>query len=338
MNTISFAIEDNKNTILFEQNKNKDNKSELTSNYILGPGDVLDISFTGLDVFDGKYPINPEGKIYLPELNLFIAEGKTVKEIQEELEFLYKEFIFNPDISIFITSYRPISIYLSGEVKKPGLYPLSPGGEINEEVGSYIFPKLYDALILGEGFKNKANLNSIEIIRKNSASQGGGKIITNIDLISLFKNGDQSKNIRIYDGDIINIKKNDKVILDQILAINRTNISPGNITVFITGNAAEPGVKLLKRGATLIQALSLSGGKRLFTGDVEFIRFNDDGSTSKKSFRYNTSAKINTANNPILMDGDLINVKRTFLGASAEIITEVTTPILTWYGLFNLFN
>ena len=104
INPISFAIENNKNTIFLEQNKNKANESEFSSNYILGPGDVLDITFLGLDIFNGKYPINPEGSINLPELNSYIAEGKTVKEINEELEFLYKEFIIKPEILIFITT------------------------------------------------------------------------------------------------------------------------------------------------------------------------------------------------------------------------------------------
>ena len=339
--TISYAFEHNlnKKEILLDDNKKQINKAELTADYILGPGDVLDISFGGLEFLNGKYPINPEGKIYLPELNLFSAEGKTVTEIIEELEFLYKEFIFNPDLEIFISTFRPISIYLSGEVKKPGLYQLSKGGKISDSgEESYILPRLYDALKLGEGFNNNANLSSIEIIRSNLISQGGGQIMTNIDLISLFKNGDQSKNIRIYDKDIINITSNEDVILDQILAVNRTNISPDFITVFITGNAVQPGAKNIRNGSSLIQALSLSGGKKLFTGNVEFIRFNGDGTTSKKEFKYNTKAKINTSNNPILMNGDLINVKRTLLGSSAEIISDVTGPILSWYGLFNLFD
>ena len=38
INPISFAIENNKNTIFLEQNKNKANESEFSSNYILNKG------------------------------------------------------------------------------------------------------------------------------------------------------------------------------------------------------------------------------------------------------------------------------------------------------------
>ena len=147
--------------------------------------------------------------------------------------------------------------------------------------GTTILPKLYDALRLGRGFNNKADLTDVEIIRRNPEDKGGGKIKTNINLISLIETGDQTLNIRIYDGDTILIPKTDVPIKDQILKINRSNISPEDITVFVTGNAVSPGAKTLKKGTSLTQAISSSGGKKLFTGNVEFIRFNYDGSTSK---------------------------------------------------------
>ena len=37
------------------------------------------------------------------------------------------------------------------------------------------------------------------------------------------------------------------------------------------------------------------------------------------------------------MDGDVINVRRTILGRSTEILREVSNPILSGYGLYNIF-
>ena len=48
------------------------------------------------------------------------------------------------------------------------------------------FPELFDVLKLGQGVTNYADLSNIEIIRKNSASQGGGKISTKIILMINF--------------------------------------------------------------------------------------------------------------------------------------------------------
>ena len=164
-----------------------------------------------------------------------------------------------------------------------------------------------------------------------------GKIQAKINLIPLINTGDQTQNIRIYDGDTIFIPKIDKIITDQIIKANRTNLSPDQIMVFMSGMEGQ-GPRTLKKGTSLVQALSYAGGKKFFTGNVEFVRFNYDGSTTKSSFRYNSNAKINSKNNPILMDGDLIKVKKTLLTSTAEIITDVTGPVLTWYGLFSLFD
>ena len=314
-----------------EQRYDYSKSQNLGSYYILGPGDVIGIKFPGLEFLSGEFSINGEGKLFLPEVGFAFAEGKTLSELNDFLVEEYQKYIFDPILEISLIAYKPLKIYLGGEIKQPGLYKL-------DFENPNIFPKLYDALRLGGGFNNRADLSSIKIIGKNPLSKGGGKIKTNINLISLIETGDQSLNIRIYDGDTITIPKADRPLKDQILKINRSNISPQEITVFVTGNAVNTGAKTLKKGTSLTQAISSSGGKKLFTGNVEFIRFNYDGSTSKSVFPYRPNAKINTKNNPILMDGDLIHIKRTLIGKTSDFAQEVTSPILGLYGLFNLFK
>lgn len=327
LNTNVFANEEISIKTNIKENSIYSNQPSAKSNYILGPGDGINIIFVGLELLNKETKINAEGNIILPEIDLVKAEGKTVEELRHFLIEKYQEYIYDPVIDIEMVSYRPIKIYLLGEVVQPGLYTLISPIEL---------PRLYDALRKGEGFNNKANLEEIEIIRINPSSKGGGKIKTNLNLLSLFNTGDQTVNIRLHDGDIISIPKSNEPIAEQILKINRTNISPEVITVFITGNAITRGPKTLKKGTSLVQALASTGGKKLFTGDIEFIRFNYDGTTSKRTFRYNPNAKINSINNPILMSGDLINVKRTIIGATSEYLREVTTPALSIYGLYNL--
>tara|TARA_Y100000991_G_scaffold214430_1_gene202129 strand:- start:4098 stop:5180 length:1083 start_codon:yes stop_codon:yes gene_type:complete len=318
----------------------KDNLNDikiLKTDYILGAGDEILIKFLGLEdnkLFTKKYRINPQGYIFLQEINYFMAEGKTLDELKKELEIAFEEFIINPSLDIEITSHRPVNFYLHGEVREPGLYTIKDENTNN----TTIFPKLYDALKEGKGLSNNADISKIEVIRINSKSQGGGKIRTEINLLDLFNTGSQDVNISIYDGDSINVKRSKKPLKEQILNINRTNITPGEINVIVTGNAISRGTIKLRRGSSLVQALASGGGKKLFSGNVEFIRFNSDGSTTKKVFKYNPQAEINAENNPILMDGDLINVKRTALGASAEFLRDFTSPIIFFKGLTTLFD
>tara|TARA_A100001011_G_scaffold396425_1_gene494270 strand:- start:1297 stop:2367 length:1071 start_codon:yes stop_codon:yes gene_type:complete len=330
----TFFIQTNANVVqnLANNSNSPSDENILTSSqsnnteYILGVGDSILVKFLGLSLFDDTYTVNPEGGIYFPEIGIIKAEGKTLKELNNAIIEQYEEYIFEPEIEMIISSYRPVSFYLLGEVRQPGLY----------EIAKQKLPRLYDVLKMGGGFNNKADLSEIEIIRINSSSQGGGKIKTKIDLISLFDTGNQAINIRIYDGDIINIPASENSIKDQILKVNRTNVSPEMIKVFVTGNALNPGPQDLKKGTTLTQAISSSGGKKLFTGKVEFIRFNYDGSTEKKVFAYNPNAKINSRNNPILMNGDLIHIRRSLVGKTSEFLREVTNPFFSIYGFYKL--
>jgi len=347
--------------ILSKTNKYKEQNIQLEkSQYLRGSGDILSIEFRGVEFYSGAYSINPEGFIDLPEIGTTYVKGISVEELKLFLQDQYKSIIFDPDININIINYRPVSIYVSGEVKKPGLYTLKYKTQnynnslknLNQnnfkdmlisnskpiELEAFTNPKLFDALRSVDGVTNNADLSEIEIIRDFSRFKGGGKIKTKINLLRLITNGDQTQNIRIMDGDHIIIPKSEKILKEQIIAINNSNLNPGTIEIFITGNVIRPGPILLDKGSSLIEAIASAGGKKLLTGNIEFIRFNDDGSTQKRKFRFNENAKINTERNPILMNGDIINVKKTILGSTTEIIKEISSPVLGGYGLYKIFN
>ena len=54
----------------------------------------------------------------------------------------------------------------------------------------------------------------------------GGKIKTKINFLELLNSGDQFQNIALNDGDYVLINKSNKVIKEQIISINKNNISP----------------------------------------------------------------------------------------------------------------
>ena len=98
------------------------------------------------------------------------------------------------------------------------------------------------------------------------------------------------------------------MLVQQLLEINRTNLTPDQINVFITGNVFIPGSKVIRQGSSLVQAISVSGGEGYFTGRVKLIRFNNDGLSEKRSFNYDPNAEVDSYKNPILVDGDIIHV------------------------------
>ena len=124
-------------------------------------------------------------------------------------------------------------------------------------------PRLFDAIKSAGGLTLYSDLEDIEIIRKNSLSQGGGEIKTSINLLSLLENGDQSKNIRIFDGDYIFVKKSSELISKQLRLITRTNINPDQISVFVTGNVSNPGLNSIPSDSTIRAAIASMEEKRV---------------------------------------------------------------------------
>ena len=88
-------------------------------------------------------------------------------------------------------------------------------------------------------------------------------------ILSLFKEGNLSQNIRLFDQDVISVRRSDIDLSEQLIEANKSNITPDFLTVFISDNIVNGGPITLPRGAGLNQAISLAGGKKLLTGRVE---------------------------------------------------------------------
>ena len=191
---------------------------------------------------------------------------------------------------------------------------------------------------MGRGITKFANLSDIRIIRDNPINKGGGKIITNVDILSMLNNGDQSQNIDLRDGDSIHVTKSNKIIREQLVQINKTNLTPDSIIIYVNGNVDIPGRVVLPQGTTLYEAIASAGGKKSYTGNIEFIRFDELGNSEKTIFKYRPSTETNKEYNPQLTDGDIIIVRKNILGKTTEFMRDLATPIFTGIGLYEIFD
>ncbi len=309
--------------------------------YIVGEGDILFIRFRGLDLFSKNYVISKEGHLNLPEIGNLYVEGLTIEELKNKLKEEYKGIIIEPDIEIKITSYRPIEVYLGGEVKQPGLYEIKTKEDralADENLTQSKVIKLFDVLQKGQGITNYADLTKIKVIRLNSKSQGGGKKSAEINLLEMIMTGDQSQNIRILDGDSIFVPRTNKLIKEQIVEINRTNLTPNEVSVYVSGNIVSTGLIVLRQGSSLIQAIYAAGGQKYFSGRVKHIRFNNNGKAELNIFNFDPNAIADSPKNPIIADGDIVHINRTPLGKVTDAIKEVGAPILGAYSIFQIFD
>lgn len=355
-----------------------DQRSQITYDaYILGPGDRLQIELIDLPELSGTYSIGGDGTIYLPRLRALYVEGLTVEELRYFLTQQFSSFVRDPQLYVRPVKYRPIRVYVGGEVRRPGYYTLSgdseltrlsgeaeliqlqagtatsvtrpglqqmPGGATpgtsNGSLSTFgaIFPTVFDAIRTAQGITPFSNLSKVEVTRKRALGLGGGRIRTNLNFLSLITEGNESQNIRLFDGDVVSVGKTNVVMREQLLKAGQSNLSPQFMNVFVSGRVKRPGGVIVPQGSVLNQAITLAGGPKLLRGKVEFIRFTREGEVDRRIFRYNPGAAADAPNNPFLMAGDLITIRESPLSATATVLNELTTPAVGIYSVYAIFD
>lgn len=336
--------------------------------YIIGPGDALGIELLDVPELSGNYSVGPDGNLYLPRLRALQVEGLTIEELRDFLTQQFSTYVRDPQVYIRPVSYRPIRIYVGGEVRRPGYYTLAgirpttrdtravakgpwlnPSSADwrmestrnnfdNESQSSMLLPTVFDAIRRAQGITPYTDLAQVQITRKRAEGLGGGRMRTNLNLLSLITEGDESQNIRLFDGDVVNVGRSPVVLHEQLLKAGQSNLNPQFIEVFVTGRINNPGGVQMPQGSSLNQAISLAGGTKFLKGRVEFIRFNREGRIDRRIFSYKPSAEADTPNNPILAAGDVIRIQDSLISGSVNVINELTTPFIGFYSFYSLFS
>lgn len=337
-------------------------KRPSLGSYILGTGDILSIVVSPeADSLKQTVTIDGEGTVFLSRLKRIYISGLSIDELVEILNKEYKNYVFSPDVNINIVEYRPIRVYVDGEIDNPGMhllsgnyYPnISSNKDNKEDLNSnksfmnyekvskqpIYFPTIFDVIRKSNGITMNADLSKVKVIRIDNISNGGGLKETEVDLLKTLNLTDTSQNLRIYDGDRIIIPKSINPVVNQIVKAMRSNINPKYIQVFVEGRVEKPGpIKVLK-SSTLTDAITIGGGTKLIKGPVVFLRYDNEGEIDKRKFSLNNSARRGSFKNPYLKNGDIIFVGKSFFNKSSEVIEEVSSPftgILSTFALFKM--
>ena len=122
----------------------------------------------------------------------------------------------------------------------------------------------------------------MQVTRKQSEGRGG-RIRTNLNFISLITEGNESQNIRLFDGAVVSVGKSKKVIRQQLLKAGQSNLSPQFIEVFVTGRVNEPGGISLPFRQFPNQAIAIAGGASLIRAKNSGTQ---EGETDRRLFKY----------------------------------------------------
>ncbi len=98
--------------------------------YLISPGDMLNIRVFGQDSISGKVKVRSDGKISLPLLNDQMAAGLTPAMLANMLVADLKTFVVNPVVTVVVEETHPFQVSVLGEVTRAGVYKLEPGADV----------------------------------------------------------------------------------------------------------------------------------------------------------------------------------------------------------------
>ena len=171
----------------------------VTTDYILGPEDVLEITVWRNTDLSKTVTVRPDGKISLPLIGDVSAVGKTTVQLAEDISVKLKEYKENPQVSILVKEVNSYAIYVLGEVAHPGKFPLKSK------------TTLLQAVTVAGGFTPTAARNKIVVFR--FAKDGAGQIKLKASYDDIVLRDGSNQNIELKPGDQIVVPSETMVLV-----------------------------------------------------------------------------------------------------------------------------
>ncbi len=223
-----------------------------STDYVVGPQDILTVTIWDQPDLSGKFGVDGDGTFSFPLIGRVKAGGLTLPEIEKELKTrLMQGYFKNPQLSVAVEQFRSQRIFIVGEVRTPGTYPLTGDMTLIEafaRAGSATKEAAGQAVIV----RAPAGRSS----QPTLPGQESGSETVHISLKEL-ETGSLSNNVALRDGDTIFV--------------------PRAETVYLFGQVKTPGAYPIQKDTTVLQALSLAGGvsERGSTSRIRIVRLVD---------------------------------------------------------------
>jgi polysaccharide biosynthesis/export protein len=190
--------------------------------YVVGPGDVLEISVFGYPDLTREIAVGPDGKAALPLIGFISTAGASIERLTDLLTRAYAEYIINPRVMVSVKEFRKVRASMLGQVTRPGAYELPLGA------------RLLDLVAAGGGPTDAAALKGAQLLRP-------GQPPVAVDLTRVMA-GDPALNVSLTGGE--------------------TLVIPEDLTDFVVvqGEVARPGRYRLKGDMHVLDALLAAGG------------------------------------------------------------------------------
>lgn len=195
--------------------------------YVLGPSDQVIIDIYGASQKTLQLTVSPEGDITVPGYGPITVAGMSVAAAQSKIRSTVGSRYSSSTLRTTLGHTRTIMVNVMGEVRAPGTYHLSA------------FASVFHALYMAGGINSNGTLRNVKVYRN-------GQLVTIVDIYEYILNGRLAGNIRLQEGDVIQVGLYDCL-------------------VGVTGNVKRPMFYEMRKNESIATLIKYAGG---FTGDA----------------------------------------------------------------------
>lgn len=156
----------------------------VPANYVLGPGDELEIKIWGGGDFQARMPIDRQGQINLPRLGPIAVAGLRASDLDAFLKRQLARVYANFDVSATVGKIRSIQVYVVGQARVPGAHTVSS------------LSTMLGAVFETGGPSATGSMRQIHLMRD-------GQKVATLDLYRFLQSGDVGNDPRLLPGDVI---------------------------------------------------------------------------------------------------------------------------------------
>ena len=99
--------------------------------YVIGPEDVLTvIVWRENDMSVDATTVRPDGMITVPVINDVAAAGLTPQQLRDRITEVAAKYVTDPNITVVVKAINSRNVYITGQVLKPGRYPLAAASTV----------------------------------------------------------------------------------------------------------------------------------------------------------------------------------------------------------------
>jgi polysaccharide biosynthesis/export protein len=159
------------------------------NDYIIGPGDVLEVFVWRNPELTVTVPVRPDGKISTPLVENMVAIGKTPQQLARDMEVVIAEYVRSPKVNIIVTNAASAFslVKVVGQVAHPQALPYREGMTV------------LDAILAVGGLGQFASGNRARIVRV----EHGEQTTIHVKLADLVNSGAVRENIPLKPGDVL---------------------------------------------------------------------------------------------------------------------------------------